>query len=288
MRLVTFLQDGRAVCGLRRGESIVDLSKAAPGLPATWPEIFAAGLMSEAARAAEVAGGEAVLTTGDIKFRAPIPKPPKILAIGLNYRSHAAELNMPIPEYPVVFPRWATSLVGHGEALVCPAASSQFDYEAELAIVIGAGGRHIPKARALDHVAGYACFNDGTLRDYQFKSSQWAMGKNFDASGAWGPEIVTADELPPGAKGLRIMARLNGETLQDGTTADMIFDAAEIVSALSQVMTLEPGDLIPTGTPPGVGVGRDPQVWLKPGDTLEIEIENIGVLRNPVVAEGAG
>ncbi len=288
MRLVTFHRDGQAVCGLRRGDAIVDLSKAAPALPDTWPAIFAAGALGEVAQAAETASGGATVPAADVRLLAPIPKPPKILAIGLNYRSHAEELGLAIPDYPIVFPRWPGSLVGPGEALVRPAASSQFDYEAELAIVIGAGGRHIPKARALDHVAGYACFNDGTLRDYQFKSSQWAMGKNFDRSGSWGPEIVTADELPPGAKGLRIAARLNGETLQDGNTADMIFDVAVIVSTLSQVMTLEPGDLIPTGTPPGVGVGRDPQVWIKPGDTLEIEIEKIGVLSNPVVAEGMG
>ena len=136
-------------------------------------------------------------------------------------------------------------------------------------------------------MAGYACFNDGSLRDYQFKSSQWAMGKNFDASGAWGPDIVTADELPPGAAPLRIRCRLNGETLQDSDTGDMIFDVATLVSALSEVMTLEAGDIIPTGTPPGVGFARKPPVWMKPGDLCEIEIEKIGVLRNPVVAEGA-
>jgi len=285
MRLVTFLRDGLPVCGVRRGEAIVDLSLAAPALPGTWPEIFAAGALGEVARALETAGGDATVAASKTQLRVPIAKPPKILAIGLNYRSHAEEMNLAIPDYPIVFPRWPTSLTGHGQDLIRPAASPQFDFEAELAIVIGTRGRRIPKDKALDHVAGYACFNDGSVRDYQMKSSQWAMGKNFDNSGSWGPDIVTADDLPPGAKGLRIATRLNGETLQDSNTADMIFDVAALVSELSVVMTLEPGDLIPTGTPPGVILGRDPKVWIKPGDTLEIEIEKIGVLRNPVAAE---
>ena len=285
MRLVTFDKNGTATCGVRRGEAIVDLSLAAPALPGDWPAIFAAGALKEVATAAESAPESALLPAGETRLLTPIPNPPKILAIGLNYRSHAEETGLPIPDYPIVFPRWPKSVVADGVPLVCPAASSKFDYEAELLVVIGTGGRHIPKDKALDHVAGYACFNDGSVRDYQIKSSQWAMGKNFDASGSWGPDIVTADELPPGAAGLRIQARLNGETLQDSDTADMIFDVATIVSTLSEVMTLEPGDIIPTGTPPGVGMARDPRVWMKPGDTCEIEIEGIGTLSNPIIAE---
>ena len=287
MRLVTFDKNGSATCGVRRGDLIVDLSLAAPGLPGDWPAIFAAGALKEVAAAAEGATESALVPAGAARLLPPIPSPPKILCIGLNYRSHAEETGLAIPDYPIVFPRWPKSLVADGVPLVCPAASGKFDYEAELLIVIGTGGRHIAKDKALDHVAGYACFNDGSLRDYQVKSSQWAMGKNFDASGSWGPDIVTADELPPGAAALRIRTRLNGETLQDGTTDDMIFDVATIVSTLSEVMTLEPGDIIPTGTPPGVGMARDPRVWMKPGDTCEIEIEGIGVLTNPIVAEGA-
>ncbi|MEE8536089.1 MAG: fumarylacetoacetate hydrolase family protein, partial [Kiloniellales bacterium] len=146
-------------------------------------------------------------------------------------------------------------------------------------------GRHIPKERALDHVIGYSIFNEGSVRDYQFKSSQWAMGKNFDASGSFGPDIVTADELPPGGAGLRIHCRLNGDTVQDSSTDDLIFDVPTLVSSLSEVMTLEPGDVIVTGTPPGVGFVRKPPLFMKPGDTCEVEIEGIGTLRNPVVAE---
>ncbi len=285
MRLVTLVAEGRARPGVRRGDRIVDLSKAAPALPDSWPAIFAAGAMADVARAAETAGEDATVPAKAARLEVPIPHPPKILAIGLNYRSHAEESGMAIPDYPIVFPRWPTSLVADGEALVCPAASHNFDFEAELLVVIGTGGRHIAKDKALDHVAGYSVFNDGSLRDYQFKSTQWAMGKNFDASGAWGPDIVTADELPPGAAGLRIQTRLNGETLQDSDTGDMIFDVASLIATLSEVMTLEPGDIIPTGTPPGVGFARKPPVWMKPGDVCEVEIEKIGVLRNPVVAE---
>ena len=287
MRLVTFDKQGKATCGVRRAENIVDLSAAAPNLPGDWPAIFAAGALREVANAAESAPGSALVPADGATLLPPIPKPPKILCIGLNYRSHAAEVGQPIPDYPVIFPRWPTSVVGHGTPIVCPASSTQFDYEAELLIVIGKGGRRIAKDEALDHVAGYSCFNDGSIRDYQFKSSQWAMGKNFDNSGAWGPDIVTPDELPPGADGLGIQARLNGEVLQDGNTDDMIFSVATIVSTVSQVMTLEPGDIIPTGTPPGVGVSRSPQVWMKHGDVCEIEIEGIGTLRNPVVKENA-
>ena len=287
MRLVTFYKDGQATCGVRRGDSIVDLSRAAPDLPDTWPAIFAANALEAVAHAAESAPDSALVPAADARLLVPIPHPPKILAIGLNYRSHAEEAGLAIPDYPIVFPRWPTSLVGHDAALVRPAASTDFDHEAELLVVIGTGGRHIAKAKALDHVAGYSVFNDGSLRDYQFKSSQWAMGKNFDASGSWGPDIVTADELPPGAAGLRIQARIDGEVRQDGDTGDMIFDVATLIAALSEVMTLEPGDIIPTGTPPGVGFARKPPLWMHPGEVCEIEIEKIGILRNPIVAETA-
>ncbi len=285
MRLVTFDKAGRATCGVRRGDAIVDLSQAAPDLPRTWPAIFATEALAEVAHAVEAAPDRALVPAANTRLLVPIPYPPKILAIGLNYRSHAEEAGQAIPDYPIVFPRWPTSLVGHGAALVCPKASTDFDHEAELLVVIGTGGRHIAKDKALDHVAGYSIFNDGSLRDYQFKSSQWAMGKNFDASGSWGPDIVTADELPPGAAPLRIQARVNGEVRQDGDTGDMIFDVATLISTLSEAMTLEPGDIIPTGTPPGVGFARTPPLWMHPGDVCEVEIEKIGTLRNPIVAE---
>jgi len=285
VRLVTFARDGRPVPGLRDGDSVVDLSRTAPGLPGDWAGILAAGALPEVRARAADADPEARLPVAGLTWLPPIPRPPKILCIGLNYRSHAEELGMAIPEHPIVFARWPASLVGHESPLVRPHASVQFDYEAELAAVIGTGGRAIPKGRALEHVAGYAIFNDGSLRDVQFQTSQWTLGKNYDASGAFGPEIVTADELAPGATGLSLRCRINGETVQDGNTDDLIFDVADLIVALSAVMTLEPGDVIATGTPPGVGVGRRPQLFMKPGDLCEIDIEGIGTLRNPVVAE---
>lgn len=285
MRLVTFVRDGAAVPGLRDGDSIVDLSRAAPELAGDWAGILAAGALQEAQARAAAAGPEARRPAAGLTWLPPIPRPPKILCIGLNYRSHAEELGMAIPEHPIVFARWPASLVGHEAPLVRPKASQQFDYESELAAVIGIGGRFISRARALDQVAGYAVFNDGSLRDIQFQTSQWTLGKNFDASGAFGPEIVTADELPPGAAGLAVRCRLNGETVQDGNTDDLIFDVAQLIEEISAVMTLEPGDVIATGTPPGVGVGRRPQLFMKPGDLCEMAIEGIGILRNPVIAE---
>ena len=285
MRLLSFSKDGGARLGVRRGESVVDLSLAAPDLAITWPGVFAADQTARVAQAVAAAPKQALVPDQDLRLLPPIPRPPKLICIGLNYRSHAVEIKMDIPDYPIVFMRYPTSVVAHGEALVAPAASDQFDYEAEMAAVIGVGGRRIPVEAALDHVIGYSNFNEGSVRDYQFKSSQWAMGKNFDASGSFGPDIVTADELPPGGAGLRIQCRLNGDTVQDSNTDDLIFDIPTLVSSLSEVMTLEPGDVIVTGTPAGVGFVRKPPLFMKAGDTCEIEIEGIGILRNPVVAE---
>jgi 2-keto-4-pentenoate hydratase/2-oxohepta-3-ene-1,7-dioic acid hydratase in catechol pathway len=287
MRLLTFAANGRAALGVRRGEAIVDLARAMPQAPADWPAVFAAGALPAVAKAVAAAPAAALRAAEGIRLLPPIPRPPKILCAGLNYRSHAEETGLPIPQYPIIFSRYPASLVGAGAALVRPAASTQFDYEVELVVVIGTGGRHIPRQQALAHVAGYTVCNEGSVRDYQFKASQWGMGKNFDASGSIGPEIVTADEMPPGAAGLRLQCRLNGTTLQDGNTDDLIFDVATLIAEISAVMTLEAGDLIITGTPPGVGFVRKPPVWMKPGDTCEVEIEGIGVLRNPVIAEAA-
>jgi len=286
MRLLTFQRDGRPQLGVRRDGSVVDLGRAAPDLPHSWPAIFDALLLGRVEQAAAAAGADLLLSPADLHYLPPIPAPAKILAAGLNYHAHAAEVGLEPPKSPILFVRFPNSFVGHEEAMVRPKASNQFDYEAELAVVIGKGGRHISRAAALDHVAGYAAANDGSLRDFQFKGQQWTLGKNFDASGSWGPEIVTRDELPPGAKGLAVRCRLNGETLQDGNSDDLIFDVAELIAACSEVMTLEPGDLILTGTPPGVGAARKPQVWMKPGDRIEVEIERIGLLANPIVAEG--
>ncbi len=285
MRLLSFDRSGRTTPGVRRDGAVVDLSVAAPDLPSDWPAIFAADGMDRVAEAAQGAGKDALVAAGDARLTVPIPRPPKIFCIGLNYRSHANETGSSIPDYPIVFTRYPTSMVAHEAPLIRPAVSDQFDYEVELVAVVGKSGRHIPKARALDHVVGYSIFNEGSVRDFQFKSSQWAMGKNFDGSGSFGPDIVTSDELPPGAAGLRIECRLNGQSVQDSNTDDMIFDVATLVAEISEVMTLEAGDIIVTGTPPGVGFVRSPPLFMKPGDVCELEIEGIGILRNTVADE---
>jgi 2-keto-4-pentenoate hydratase/2-oxohepta-3-ene-1,7-dioic acid hydratase in catechol pathway len=218
----------------------------------------------------------------DVRCLPVVERPGKVVCLGLNYAEHAREGGHAVPDYPALFLRVTSSLVGHGEPIVRPAASELLDYEAELAVVIGKRGRHIEAADALDHVLGYTTFNDASLRDYQRRSGQWTAGKNFDATGALGPILVTPDELPPGAAGLHIECRLNGKVMQSATTADMIFDVPRTIEILSEIMTLEPGDVIATGTPPGVGHARKPPVWMRDGDVCEVEIEGIGVLRNPV------
>ena len=219
-------------------------------------------------------------------MRQPLNARGKIICVGLNYRDHAGESGMQVPEYPTLFARFASSLIAHGAPIVRPPESERLDYEGELVAVIGKGGRRIAKADALDHVAGYSIFNDGSIRDFQLRTPQWTMGKNFDGTGAFGPVFVTADELPPGARGLKIETRLNGQTMQSGSTDDLIFDVATLVSLISAGITLEAGDIIVTGTPSGVGAARKPPVFMKAGDVCEIEIEKIGVLRNRIVDEG--
>lgn len=213
-----------------------------------------------------------------------IPRPGKILCLGVNYVDHAKEGGNTIADYPAVFLRSATSLLAHGAPLKVPAISDKLDYEAEFALVISRTARCVSEADALSHVFGYACFNDGSVRDYQRKTTQWTVGKNFDGTGAFGPWLVTADELPPGAAGLRIQSRLNGQVMQDANTSDMAFNVVRTISLLSHAMTLEAGDVIVMGTPGGVGYARTPPVFMKAGDTIEIEVEGMGVLSNPVTA----
>lgn len=215
----------------------------------------------------------------------PLSAPGKIICVGLNYRDHAEESGMPVPEYPTLFARFPSSLVPHGAPIVRPPESDRLDFEGELVAVIGKGGRRIAHADALDHVAGYSIFNDGSIRDYQLRTPQWTMGKNFDGTGAFGPVLVTADALQPGARGLRIETRLNGQTMQRSSTDQLIFDVATLVSLISIGITLEAGDIVVTGTPSGVGAARKPPVFMKAGDVCEVEIEGIGVLRNPIVDE---
>ena len=272
MRIVTFELNGRVQHGVRMGERI----KVYP---------TASSAVDLAVDPASYETGDDVAVS-DVTLLAPVPRPGKTICIGLNYRAHAEEGGNPIPDYPAVFFRGATSLTGPDAKMIYPECSDKLDYEAELAVIIGKTATNVG-AGALDYVAGYSCFNDGSVRDYQRKSSQWTMGKNFDATGGFGPELVTPDELPAGASGLRIVSRLNGDIMQDGNTSDMIFDVAALIATLSEAMTLEPGDVIATGTPAGVGYARKPPVFMRPDDRTEIEIELIGTLVN-TVARRAG
>jgi acylpyruvate hydrolase len=215
----------------------------------------------------------------------PLSAPGKIICVGLNYVDHSIESGFKVPDYPTIFTRFTSSLIGCGAAIIRPKVSTQLDYEGEMVAVIGAGGRHIPEQDALKHVLGYSIFNDASVRDYQRKSPQWTIGKNFDSTGAFGPYLVTADELPPGANGLHIQTRLNGAVVQDASTSDMVFSIARLISILSEAITLSPGDIIVSGTPAGVGMARNPPLFMKHGDVCEIEIEGIGILRNPVEDE---
>ncbi len=226
-----------------------------------------------------------VLDADAITFLPPISQPSKIICVGLNYADHTAESGFEPPKFPAIFLRVTTSLTGHDNPILRPHVSHQLDFEGELVAIIGKAGRYIKKDSALDHIAGYSIFNDASIRDYQFKSNQWTLGKNFDGTGAFGPEFVTADELPGAAKGLKIETRLNGQIVQSANTDQMIFDIPTLISEVSEAMTLLPGDLIVTGTPSGVGLARKPQLWMKPGDVCEISIEGLGILRNIISEE---
>jgi 2-keto-4-pentenoate hydratase/2-oxohepta-3-ene-1,7-dioic acid hydratase in catechol pathway len=229
-------------------------------------------------------GGEAV-SLEEVRLHAPLTRPGKIVAIGLNYEDHAAETGAEIPEKPVVFTKYPNTIIGPGEPIRIPPIAEQIDYEAELAVVIGRRARNVPQEEALEYVFGYANANDVSARDLQFsEGGQWTRSKSIDTFLPLGPYVATRDEIPD-PQNLYIRAILNGEVVQDGTTSRMIFPVAELVSFLSTGMTLEPGDIIITGTPPGVGMARDPQLWMKPGDEVSIEIEDLGTLTNPVEAE---
>lgn len=284
MRLLNYLKDGKRSLGARNGDAIVDLTSA--GLPDSVDALLAMGPSGLAkAKDAAAKGGTTTPFKG-AKLLPPVLNPSKAIAVGLNYIDHAAESPYKdAPKYPVLFHRFPSSWVAHDEALIKPKVSDQFDYEAEVAVIIGKAGRYIAKDKALEHVVGYSLFNDGSIRDYQFKSHQWMIGKNFDATASFGPDLVTADELPAGVVGLRIQARLNGQVLQDANTKDMIFDVATLVSTCSEIFELQPGDVIISGTPAGVGFARKPPIFMKQGDVIEVEVEKIGILSNTVKNE---
>ena len=283
MKFVRYTKDGRSALGALRGKTLfTDRNTSDAGGDGDELKASLGEGLTAIRRLYDrlVAGNE--LDPARITYLPPFPSPEKILCLGLNYRDHASESGFDEPDYPVLFGRFASSLIGHRGAIVRPRVSDQLDYEGELVAVIGKPGRNIPIERALEHVAGYSIFNDASVRDYQFRSAQWTIGKNFDSTGAFGPVFVTADELPPGGIGLRLQTRLNGRILQDAQVGDMIFAVAKQVSLISDAMTLKPGDLIVTGTPSGVGLAREPKLWMQPGDVCEVEIEGIGILSNPV------
>ena len=277
---IATLAGGPAHWAVQQGNDLIDLGPAPPGDdPAAWLQRVAGG-----ASAAALAGGER-LDASRVQWLTPVPRPGKVICLGLNYAAHAAEGGNAAPEYPAFFMRGATSLIGHQAPLVRPRVSDKLDFEAELAVVIGQRARHLTEANALQAVAGYACFNDGTLRDYQRRTPQWTIGKNFDGTGAFGPWLVPAADLPPGATGLKIESRLNGRVMQSDNTGHMVVSVAQALVLLSEVLTLEPGDVIAMGTPAGVGYARKPPVWMQPGDRIEIEIDGVGLLSNPIAQE---
>jgi len=295
MRLVTYQSKNgpraAAVASVASGrddyaaESYVDLAEADSGLPSSLKEIVALGGDGLRRAAAALAAGKPFDATG-VQSLAPIPDPQKVIGVGLNYADHAAETGAEVGDEPIIFAKFPNTVRGDGDPISLPKISQKVDYEAELVVIIGSGGRHIPRETALDHVAGYACGHDVSARDWQLgkPGGQWLLGKTFDSFAPYGPHLVTGDEVgDPGR--LDIKLRLNGQTMQDSNTKQLIFSVDFLVSYLSRILTLLPGDIIFTGTPPGVGVARKPQVFMKPGDTVEVEIENIGILANPIVAE---
>lgn len=275
-------QDGMAVAG--RGGAFHGLLSGDAGYPGPLDVLISKGSDALNAAAVTLAKGP-VVDLDQVTLQPPLPAPGKIICVGLNYVDHSIESGFTPPDYPTVFTRFASSLVAAGRPVVRPFVSTQLDYEGEMVAVIGTGGRHIAEADALDHVIGYSIFNDASVRDYQRKSPQWTIGKNFDRTGAFGPYLITADELPPGGKGLRIQTRLNGIVVQDASTNDMIFSVARLISILSEAITLSPGDILVSGTPAGVGMARKPPLFMKHGDVCEVEIEGIGILRNRIEDE---
>jgi acylpyruvate hydrolase len=281
MRLVSFKRDGKATLGVREGEEVRILGDE------TLESLLARGV--DLVEYASPQAAQERLAAGDLKLLPPLQRPPKIICVGLNFSDHTAESKYEQPDYPTLFLRVTTSLVAHEQPMIRPRVtdSEGLDFEGEIAVVLGKGGRHISKAEALSHVAGYSVFNDGSVREYQFKTPQWTVGKNFDATGAFGPDLVTADELPPGAKGLRLETRLNGQVVQSASTDEMIFDVASLISIISEAITLEPGDVIVSGTPSGIGWARNPRLLMKAGDVCEVSVEKIGTLRNVIADEDA-
>jgi 2-keto-4-pentenoate hydratase/2-oxohepta-3-ene-1,7-dioic acid hydratase in catechol pathway len=287
MKLLSFIHQGRETWGAMVGaDAIVDLGKALPQF-ATLTDYIASGAYLNAQQ--DVAGKSADVKLADITFLPVIPKPEKIVCAVRNYMDHhqevlAAGMHRELSEEPPIFLRVWRSQVAHGQPIICPKVSGSLDWEGELAVIIGKEGRNIAEADAFDHVAGYSCYNDGSIREWQFHAKQIASGKNFESTGGFGPWMVTADEIAPNQE-LKLITRLNGEVVQSSHTGHMIFSIAKLISYASTIFTLVPGDVIATGTPAGVGWSRKPAWFMKPGDVCEVEIEGIGTLVNPIAAQ---
>lgn len=281
MKLASFTVDGRASYGVVSDSCVIDIGRRLADRYPTLLAALAAGAISEIERTSE--GQRPDYDLAALRLLPPIPAPGKIICVGRNFRAHVAEANMKLPEFPNLFVRFDDTLVGHGDALIRPKMSTDFDYEGEMAIVIGTPGRHISKSAALRYVAGYSCFNDATLRDYQFKHSLTA-GKNFVATAGFGPWLVTSSDIADHTQ-LMLSTRLNGCEVQHTRMDDLIVDIPSLIAYISTFTPLRPGDVIATGTPEGVGFARTPPLWMKPGDIIEVEISEIGILQNAVTAE---
>ena len=271
------------------GDQVIDLQAVDAKVPANLADVLKAnnGDLKSLADLAKRAPASARKPLKGLKYALPVMRPGKIICLGLNYLEHIKEgfQRDNVPKFPTIFMRCQTSLVPHGAPIRRPKVTETLDYEAELVCVIGKRAKHLTMDNAYSVIAGWSCFNEGSVREFQRKTTQWDMGKNFDHTGAFGPWMVTADDIPPGGKGLKIQTRLNGATMQSDNTDNMMFPVAEMLVYITQGMTLEPGDIIVTGTPSGVGFARKPPVWMKQGDTCEIDIEQVGVLVSPIADE---
>src|ERR1700716_236130 len=289
MKIVSFESPTGLRLGVVEGDQVVDLQAADPKVPTDLGALLA-GTNGDLSGVRDLAGrapASARRPLKGLKYAMPVGRPGKIICLGLNYLEHVKEGSQRdnIPRFPTIFMRGATSLVPHGQPIIRPKVSETLDYEAELIFVVGKRAKHLSAENAYSCIAGYSCGNEGSVREFQRKTTQWDMGKNFDRTGGFGPWMVTADELPPGGKGLKIQTRLNGQVMQSDNTDNMMFPVPETIAYITQGMTLEPGDIIVTGTPSGVGFARKPPVWMKNGDTCEIDIEKVGVLLSPIADE---
>ena len=292
MKIVGFEANSGVRLGVVEGDNVVDLQAVDANIPADLGEFLRRGNgdLKPLVDLARKAPASARRPLAGLKFALPVARPGKIICLGLNYLDHVKEgpQRDNIPKFQSIFFRMLTSMVPHLAPIMRPRVSIQLDYEAEMVAIVGKRAKHLTLANAVDCIAGYACANEGSVREYQRHTTQWGMGKNFDRTGGFGPWMVSADELPRGGKGLNIMSRLNGNTMQSSNTNSLMFPVAESLVYLTEGMTLEPGDIILTGTPSGVGHARKPEpVWMKQGDVCEIEVEGVGVLRNPIEDEKA-